>query len=625
MIDWKLEFKLLCGHVLMELAAGERTPARIFSEADREFLRLIGSKPQEIFNACDDLLNNGAPAYAEILRLHEIRRDYFLHVQGGKTPPLKTDYRPAEATLGDIAGLPRVIDKARAKLEGRLADDLFFPCSQSRAVLRELGIGCVEFFELIRDCPTDEAVLAAIRHRLKLPITTSAGLKTHWLIPSEPFLSYEEYLCATGENAVHKARAMSPEQIVTELLASGLRGRGGAGFPTGVKWRTLARHTCPTRYVVCNAAEGEPGTFKDRYLLRKNPYATIEGMLIAAHAVNAAGIYIALKRSFGPSIERVRQAISEMASKGLMDGIEIKIVEGPEEYLFGEEKALLNVVEGFPPMPREAYCPPYEIGLFATPNSPNPALLDNAQTLAHVPSIVRHGGASFRRLGTHDTSGTLIFTVCGDVQRPGVYECEAGITLRKLFYDVAGGPHTGRQFKVALSGVACGVILADRFDTPTEFDAFQMIGSGLGSAGFIVLDNAASIPRVTQAVARFLYVESCNQCPACKAGLRTASHGIDELLQHLHLHDDRAGLDWIMEGAHSAPQANRCFLPAQGAKLIPGLVQSFREEFEPYAKGKRPQSEPWPIPKIVDYDEEKHHFSYDEKQTKKKPDWTYAP
>lgn len=622
MIDWKLQFKVLCGHVLMELAAGERNTERMFLEADVEFLRSIGSKPQEVFDACDDLLNDGAPTYAEILRLHEIRRDYFLQIQRGKVPSPKTDYRPAEATLGDIVALPRTIDKARAKLEGRLVDDLFFPCEQSRAVLRELGIGCVEFFEIIRDCPTDQAVLAAIQPRRKLPLTTPAGLKTHWLIPSKPFRSYDEYLGATGENAVLKARAMSPEQIVTEMRGSGLRGRGGAGFPTGVKWRTLWRHSCPNRYVVCNAAEGEPGTFKDRYLLRKNPYATVEGMLIAAHVVNATAIYIALKRSFGPSIERVKQAIAEIASKGLMEWIEIHIVEGPEEYLFGEEKALLNVVEGFLPLPREAHYPPYEIGLFATPGAPNPALVDNAQTLAHIPSIIRHGGASFRSLGTHDTPGTLLFTVCGDVQRPGVYEREAGISLRELFHDAAGGPRAGRTFKAALSGVAAGVIPAGKFNTPAEFDSLQMIGSGLGSAGFIVIDNKTSIPRVAQAVARFLYVESCNQCPARKAGLRIASHGIDGFLQHLR--DDQASLDWIMEGAHSAPQANRCFLPAQGAKSIPSLVQSFREEFEPYVQGNLPQSEPWPIPKIVDYDEKKHRFSYDEKQTMKNPDWTYA-
>jgi NADH:ubiquinone oxidoreductase subunit F (NADH-binding) len=503
-----------------------------------------------------------------------------------------------------------------------LVDELFFPCDQSRAVLKELGIGCVEFFQIVRDCLTDDAVLATIQHHRKLPLTPTVGLKAHWLIPPEPFLSYDEYLRATGENAVLKARAMSPEQIVTEVLASGLRGRGGAGFPTGVKWRTLARHACPTRYVVCNAAEGEPGTFKDRYLLRRNPYATLEGMLIAAHVVHAAGSYIALKGTFGPSIERVQQAITEIAAKGLMDGIEINVVEGPEEYLFGEEKALLNVVEGSLPMPREAHNPPYEIGLFATPGAPNPALVDNAKTLAHIPSIIRHGGASFLSLGTHDTPGTLLFTVCGDVCRPGVYEREAGITLRELFHVVAGGPRAGRTFKAALSGVSTGVIPAGKFDTRAEFDALEMIGSGLGSAGFIVLDDTANIPRVTQTVARFLYVESCNQCPACKAGLRIASQELDRLFALDEVKE--LDLEWIAQGAHSAPQANRCFLPAQGARLIPSLIQAFREEFEQHTAGHVPPSEPWPIPKIVDYDEQEHRFYYDEKQMNKNSDWTYS-
>lgn len=535
MIDWKLRLKELCGHVLLELAAGERSLEKIFSDADREFLTSIGSKAQEIFDACDNLRKGGSPTHAEIVELHAIHRDYTLRLQQEKM--------------------------------------------------------------------------------------TAISLRPHWLIPAAPFASYDEYLSATGENAVLKARQMTSGQIVAQLMTSGLRGRGGAGFPTGIKVRTLSQHPCRKRYVVCNAAEGEPGTYKDRHLLGYNPYATLEGMLIAAHAIQATGMYIALKASFGPAIERVRQAISEMTAKGLLKDIEVKVVEGPEEYLFGEEKALLNVIEGFPPMPREAHNPPYEVGLFATPGSPNPALLDNVQTLASIASIVRYGGESFRGLGTPDTPGTMLFTICGDVMRPGVYEREAGISLRELFYDVAGGPRPGRQFKAALSGVATGVIPAAKFDTPAEFDALQLIGSGLGSGGFIVVDDAASMPRVAQAVARFLYVESCNQCSACKAGLRIASNGLDELVRQLP--DIRATLDWILQGAHSAPQANRCFLPVQGAKLISSLLQTFRQEFKPYVQGNPPPSSPWPIPKIVDFDEANHRFTYDEKQNRKNPDWSY--
>src|SRR5690606_26709447 len=186
-------------------------------------------------------------------------------------------------------------------------------------------------------------------------------------------------------------------------------GRGGAGFPTGTKWAAVAHHECPTRQVVCSAAEGEPGTCKDRWLLRHDPYAVLEGMLIAAHVVSAEQLFVALKASFEPERERLERALSEMRDAGVLDGLKIEIVTGPEEYLFGEERALLEVIEGGDPLPREAHYPPYEKGLFATATSPNPAVVNNAETFARVPGIVRAGAASFRELGTHDTPGTLLF------------------------------------------------------------------------------------------------------------------------------------------------------------------------------------------------------------------------
>jgi hypothetical protein len=232
-------------------------------------------------------------------------------------------------------------------------------------------------------------------------------IREHWLIPDEPFQTYAAYQASWEADAIRSARGREPERVLRQIQRSGLRGRGGAGFPTGTKWATVARHECPTRQVVCNAAEGEPGTFKDRWLLRKNPYAVIEGMLIAAHVVGAEQLFIALKGSFAPELARVRAALDEM--RDVIGHLEVQLIEGPEEYLFGEERALLEVIEGNEPLPREAHYPPYERGLFATPRSPNPAVVNNAETYAHVPSIVRKGAASFRELGTADTPGTMLF------------------------------------------------------------------------------------------------------------------------------------------------------------------------------------------------------------------------
>lgn len=442
-----------------------------------------------------------------------------------------------------------------------------------------------------------------------------------WLLPDLPYVSYDDYRERTGENALEKARAMEPEALIAEILRSGLRGRGGAGFPTGIKWRTLRDHPCETRFVVCNAAEGEPGTFKDRFLIRKNPYALLEGLLIAAHAISARAIYIATQASFSRELSRLRQAMGEFAAAGLLSGIDLTLTEGPDEYLFGEEKALLEVIEGNEPMPREAHNPPYELGLFASQGSANPALVNNAQTFAHVPGIVRSGAEAFRKLGTHDTPGTLLFTVSGAVKKPGVYECEAGISLKTLFYTLAGGPLEGRSFKAALCGVSSGIIPAGRFDVAADFASLQLIGSGLGSAGFFLLDDKASMPRVAQAVARFLYVESCNQCSACKHGLRTASEALNELFDPAQASAD--DIPRALYGARSAPQGNRCYLPVQGSILIPSLYEGFKPEFDALVHLSAPLSEPVLVPKMIDFIEETNAFVMDERVQRKRPDWSY--
>ena len=442
----------------------------------------------------------------------------------------------------------------------------------------------------------------------------------HWLLPANPYETYTAYGKASGENAVQKARKATPDAILAEVEKSGLRGRGGGGFPTGTKWSTIQKHPCTKRSVVCNAAEGEPGTFKDRWLIRRNPYAVIEGMLIAAHVVGAKDLYIGIKESFAREIERLGHAVEELRSAGLLDGFTLRIVAGPEEYLFGEEKALLNVIEGQGPLPREAHYPPYERGLFAEADSPNPALVNNVETFAHVPSIIRHGADSFRKLGTSDTPGTLIFTLSGDLEKPGVYEAEAGIPLRELFFRLGGGPRGARSFKAALSGVATSIIGPEKFETRADFGSLRMIGSGLGSGGFILIDEDTSIPRVTQAVSRFLYVESCNQCTACKHGLRTTSSAIDELFDPKTATPD--DYERALFGARSAPQGNRCYLPVGASLLIPSLMTRFKSEFD--SQIARPKGGTrWRLPKISDFDETLKKFVYDLRQDSKNPDWTY--
>lgn len=426
----------------------------------------------------------------------------------------------------------------------------------------------------------------------------------HYLLPDTPYLSLNEYRQCEGD-ALKKARMMSSTEIIGELKDSLLRGRGGAGFPTGSKWETLFRDPCEKKFVVVNAAEGEPGTFKDRMVLRKNPFAMIEGALIAAYVLKTSEIYICIKGSFHTELSRLHKAIEEFRNEGLMDGINIYLVAGPEDYLYGEEKAMLNVIEGIGPLPREAHYPPYVIGLFSTPQSPNPALVNNVETYARVPQIILQGARSFNSIGTESTKGHFICTVSGDVKKEGVFEVEAGITLRELLYDYAQGPRPGREFKVILNGVSSKVITADQLDTPLDYDEMARLGSWLGSCSFIVYDDKRSAVRITQEVARFLYDESCNQCPSCKGGLRIASNHLDSLFA---IDQDAQVLQRILDGAKSAPRENRCYLPVQGSIVIPSLVEAFREEFKDLIEGKDHSPAKVVLPKLADFNEEDSRF-----------------
>lgn len=448
-------------------------------------------------------------------------------------------------------------------------------------------------------------------------------MRTHWLIPETPFDSYLDYLEQTGPSAVLEARTRGPDGVLSELERSGLRGRGGAGFPTAQKWRAIRDHQCSVHAVVCNAAEGEPGTFKDRWILRHNPYAVLEGMLIAAQVIGTRKLYLVTKAAYTRELSRLRQAIAEFDYHGLLDGYTLEVIEGPDHYLLGEERALLEVIEGGDPLPRDADTPPYEVGLFASPGSPNPALVNNVETLARVPSIVRSGGATFAALGTADTPGPLIFTVSGAVRRPGMFEVEAGISLRVLLVDFAGGPLPGHYLKAVLPGFASRVLTEADLDTPADFGSFREIGASLGAAGLMALDEGTSIPRVTQAVARFLYVESCNQCSACKFGLGQASRALDEICGVFG--GTAVEVSDTLRGARMAPQGNRCSLPVQGATLIPSLIELFPSELGEELGRRDKATQPWPVPKIVDYHEALRRFTFDTYWSNKRPDWSRAP
>lgn len=434
------------------------------------------------------------------------------------------------------------------------------------------------------------------------------GIAQSFLLPDEPIESVDAYISAAGGEALNKALTKPREQVIAEVKNSGLRGRGGAGFPTGLKWAGVAHDPCPTKYLVCNGSEGEPGSFKDHMLMRKNPYQLLEGIAIAAYAIGAKKAFLGVKASSQKEVRALRRALGEMFERNVLGPTSIELVLGPEDYLFGEEKALLEVIEGRDAMPREADNPPYVAGLFITdPAEPNPTVVNNVETLSNIPHIVRRGAAWFRSIGTPDSPGTMLFTVCEDVQRPGVYELPMGTPLRSLIYDCAGGPLPGRQLKVFLAGVANPVVLPTRLDTPMDFNSMRSVGSGLGSGGFIVYDDTACMVRVAHMFAKFLWLESCNQCSSCKVGTNQSMTYLQKLIDGS---GDGSDIDFVIEGAMMAPHGNRCYLPVEHSLSCPSIIGAFSKEFVAhYGRGCQ-DCRDMVLPKIHDFDEAQHTFAY---------------
>jgi NADH-quinone oxidoreductase subunit F len=460
-------------------------------------------------------------------------------------------------------------------------------------------------------------------------------MDSNLLLPTRPISSLDEYLARGGGTALAAAREHGRAWVLEQLERSGLRGRGGAGFPTVIKWRSVATggDELGDRYAVANGAEGEPGTFKDRPLMRANPYQVLEGLSIAATVVGAREAFIAVKASFAAEIDALERALREMSDADLLYDAPVSLVGGPEEYLFGEEKGLLEVIEGNEPMPR--WLPPYLHGLFATTPQEgwsagagpaddqeaigsNPTLVNNVETLAHVPLVLTRGPDWYRTIGTAETPGPLICTVVGDVAHAGFGEIEPGTPLRQVIDVLGGGPASGRTIKAVLSGVANPVLAADDLDVPVSYEGLAAAGSGLGSAGFIVFDDTRSMLSVARMVSRFLYVESCGQCRACKYGTGEITRRLDRLAASS---GDSADIEVIGQRLRDVTNQNRCFLGEQEQRVISSLLRTFPEDFSLDRESEAVDT--LAVPKIVDVRD--GVATYDAAQQRKQPDWTYAP
>jgi NADH-quinone oxidoreductase subunit F len=469
----------------------------------------------------------------------------------------------------------------------------------------------------------------------------------HRVLPEVPFAALADYEAAGGGEGLRSARLVEPEVVIGELEASGLRGRGGAGFPTGRKWRTVLEYGSELldTVVVVNAAEGEPGTYKDRSILLANPYAVIEGALIAAWAVGSRNVVIATKQRFTDVVLRLETAVAEIERAGWSEGITMTVVGGPEEYLYGEETALLEVMDGRAPLPRVT--PPWRRGVvevvedagdldggsntssavvMATPDGDNvvpPVLVDNVETMANVPAIIAFGAAEFRAFGTDESPGTIVCTVTGAVRRATVVEVPMGTTLRTVL-EVAGGMRedetTGaaRSLRCVLMGVSNAVLGPEDLDTPLSYEAMASRGTGLGSASFIVVDDTTHPVAVAAAASRFLAVESCGQCMPCKGDGLRISGALADMVSGVATPEDLVDLtdrlDTITTGA-------RCALATQHQVVIGSILRRFPEEFSVRSALAGDAIEPYQVAEldsIVD-----GYATLDEAFRTKQPDWTH--
>ena len=343
----------------------------------------------------------------------------------------------------------------------------------------------------------------------------------------------DEYIGVGGYEALGYAlQKKTPEEIIAIVTGSGLRGRGGAGFPTGLKWSFTFKEKKYPKYVICNADEGEPGTFKDRLIMEGDPHKIIEAMTIAGYAVEAELGYIYVRGEYKLSIERLQKAIQQAREMGLLGknifdsgfDFDIRIKIGAGSYVCGEETALLNSMEGYRGEPRMKPPYPAQQGFMQ-----QPTLINNVETLANIPAIILNGAQWYKHFGTESTPGTKVYTVLGHVNRPGLIEVPMGITLREIIYDYAGGISSG-QFKMAQIGGTAGDILSEQLlDIPLECQSLQELGHNLGSGALLIMNDTVSVSDFLKSCLKFFVHESCGKCSVCRIGTSYLVEACDRL------------------------------------------------------------------------------------------------
>ncbi len=393
--------------------------------------------------------------------------------------------------------------------------------------------------------------------------------------------SIEEYIATGGYEALAKALESSPEWVLSEIEKSGLRGRGGAGFPTGRKWRFTANAKASRKFVVCNADEGEPGTFKDRLILEGDPHKILEGMAITAYAVGANKGYIYIRGEYDLSIRRMSKAIEDAYKLGLLgDNIldtdfsfHVEIKKGAGAYVCGEETALIESIEGKRGNPRPK--PPYYPGIKGLWGYPT--VVNNVETLANVPPIILNGAEWFRSMGTEESPGTKVYTILGHVKEPGLIEVEMGTPLREVIFEFAKGIKDDKEFKAALIGGAAGAFLGkEMLDTPLSYEGLREYGGVLGSGAILVMDETTSMVDMLKNIIFFFKHESCGKCVPCRVGISKLYEKIEKIYNEGGTEED---LDEMIKISKEMADMALCALGQSLVLPISSAIRFFKSEF----------------------------------------------
>jgi NADH:ubiquinone oxidoreductase subunit F (NADH-binding)/(2Fe-2S) ferredoxin/NAD-dependent dihydropyrimidine dehydrogenase PreA subunit len=401
--------------------------------------------------------------------------------------------------------------------------------------------------------------------------------------------SIDEYIGRDGYIGAAKALFdMTPEQIIEEMKTSGMRGRGGAGFPTGMKWDFARQSEGSTKYVLCNADEGDPGAFMDRSILEADPHAVLEGMIIAAKAIAANKGYIYARTEYPLAIKRLALAIDQAKDYGLLGenilgsdfSFDIEIYQGAGAFVCGEETALMRSIEGKRGMPRPRPPFPAHKGLWE-----KPTILNNVETLANVAQIMVNGGAWYASVGTDTSKGTKVFALSGDVNNIGLVEVPMGTSLRSIIYDIGGGIPKKRKFKaVQLGGPSGGCIPEAYLDTPVDYEAIAKVGAIMGSGGVIVMDEKTCMVDMARFFMEFIQDESCGKCTPCREGTRRQLQILEKICEGRGEPED---IDTLVELSDTIRESALCGLGQTGPNPVLSTLRYFREEFEAHIVEKR--------------------------------------